>query len=167
MKTKIYDFSKVDFEKMTPIEIMELSGLNRSQVTAICQFLGIVKIKSKVKPIINWNEFDGLLGKVCDREVAEKIGCASKFVSKRRKELGIKPFYSKQDFDWDSVQLGISSDEEVAKTLGCSIYMVRVERHRRKILLRDHLLDEGPEQDEVIETSDEPERPVENKNEEI
>ncbi len=67
---------------------------------------------------INWPQFDSILGKVPDAELARKIGCSNTSVARRRKELGIKPLLERTT--WSEEDNRLFTEEGCIKCRKCN-----------------------------------------------
>ncbi len=89
----------------------------------------------KARMTIDWSEWDDQLGKLTDKELAEKIGSSLAAVSMRRRKLNIsasgeRGAKARIDWsDWDS-ELGQVEDKVLAKKVGCSLASVVLRRKK-------------------------------------
>ena len=127
------DWNKFDNLLGTDVDkkIAEKIGVSVASVLNRRRKLNIPAFTKK----IDWSKFDNLLGTDVDKKIAKKIGHCQMSVLNRRKKLGI-PAFKKEKFDWDSVQLGILPDKEIAKTFGYSINTVILQRYKRGIFFK-------------------------------
>jgi len=80
-------------------------------------------------------KYKHLLGKIPDKEFADKVGCHPGYVYFLRRSLGL--LCKRQGclvgyIDWDhwSYLFGIEEDERIAEKVGCSLNTVRRNRHK-------------------------------------
>ena len=89
----------------------------------------------KTRITIDWSEWDDQLGKITDKELAEKIGSSLAAVSMRRRKLNIpasgeRGAKARIDWsDWDS-ELGKVEDKVLATKVGCSLASVVLRRKK-------------------------------------
>ena len=93
----------------------------------------------KPRITIDWSQWDDLLGKINDKELAEKIGSSLAAVNMRRRKLGVAAsddpgFRVRIDWtEWDDL-LGTMKDKTLAKKMGCSLASVLARRKKLGIL---------------------------------
>jgi hypothetical protein len=89
------------------------------------------------RAIINWVQYDHMLGEISDRKLANIIGCAFHTVAYRRKKLQIDNYRKKmglsKTLDWQFFDnlMGTMTDKNLSNLIGCSESGVA---HRRKKL---------------------------------
>lgn len=112
--------------KISDTAAARLTGVSRQTVMRHRKKTGI----SNIRILCKWEDFDALLGKVPDKEVAKRAGCSLTAVYYRRKKLNI-PSFDK----WETLDslLRTMSDAEVAEELGCSLETVRKRRKLYKM----------------------------------
>ena len=89
----------------------------------------------KPRTTIDWSQWDDQLGKITDKELADKIGSSLAAVSMRRKKLdvpasGDRGARARIDWsDWDK-ELGTVEDKILAEKVGCSLASVVLRRKK-------------------------------------
>lgn len=73
------------------------------------------------------------LGKVCDSEIATRVGVGVWTVSAERKKRGIPVYRLTREINWDEQPFGKVSDAKIAERLGIYSTQVRKERIQRGI----------------------------------
>jgi hypothetical protein len=109
--------------KMSDAKVARLTGVSRQTVTRHRKKAGI----GAKRVLYKWKDFDALLGKVPDKEIAGRAGCSLTAVYYRRRKFNI-PAYDK----WEALDglLKTMSDAEIAAKLGCDS---ETARKRRKL----------------------------------
>jgi len=89
------------------------------------------KPKSKYV-IVDWLEYDHLLGTMSDRNLANVIGCSISCAMARRMKLGVNSVTLKDQINWSKYDhlLGELRDKDVAEIIGCSYRSVVNRRDR-------------------------------------
>lgn len=90
----------------------------------------------KQRITIDWSQWDDQLGKVTDKELAEKIGSSVAAVSMRRNKLGIEASGERgARLDWSKYDelLGTMDDKSLADQIGCSIGSIAIRRKKLDI----------------------------------
>jgi hypothetical protein len=89
----------------------------------------------KPRITIDWSQWEDQLGKITDKELAEKIGSSLAAVSMRRNKMGIASSGERGALPsidwpkWDDV-LGTVGDKALAKKIGCSLGSIVLRRKK-------------------------------------
>lgn len=90
----------------------------------------------KARVTIDWSVWDDQLGKMTDKDLANKIGSSVAAVCMRRSKLGIEASGERgARLDWDKYDslLGTMEDKDLAKIVGCSIGSIAIRRKKRGV----------------------------------
>lgn len=104
-------------------------GVSRQRVHQVRKSLGIPSASSRREEAVIET---GLVGKVSDRELAEKLGEDHKYVAAVRHRLQIKPVRTSK-FDKYVHYMGVVPDKKIAEMAGTSQSSISNYRRRRNI----------------------------------
>ncbi len=139
---KVINWDKYDhlIGAMSDRKIANTVGCNHSTVSKRRYKMQVSKYKKqpKPKPIptpsyhrINWQDYEHLLGKIHDTELAEMIGCSPFAIWRRRGKYNI-PAKKWTAIDWQKYDhlLGAMTDSMLANKIGCTHAMVTIRRNK-------------------------------------
>jgi hypothetical protein len=116
-------------EKKNDGELSVLLGVSRQRVHQIRKKLGIVSASERRENLVVES---GLLGKISDKELGEKLQEDPKYIAAVRQRLQIKPV-RRSKFDGYVHLLGTVSDKSIAEMAGTSQSAISNYRRRRNI----------------------------------
>lgn len=83
---------------------------------------------------VDWLGWEAHIGKMPDRQLAQRIGCSPDSVSQARQRRGIPAYQPPHTVDWNTVtDLGVETDAAIAARLGITAAAVCGMRRRRGI----------------------------------